>query len=48
MNIYNAKCYVKIISKVEIFWDPPKGDFTKYYLYIDRLSDKDVPRYRFH
>ena len=31
-------------NQVEIFWDPPKGDFTKYYLYIDRLSDKDAPR----
>jgi len=31
-------------NQVEIFWDPPKGDFTKYYLYIDRLSDRDVPR----
>lgn len=32
------------VNQVEIFWDPPKGDFTKYYLNIDRLSDKDVPR----
>ena len=31
-------------NQVEIFWDPPKGDFTKYFLYIDRLSDIDVPR----
>ena len=31
-------------DQVEIFWDPPKGDFTKYYLDIDLLSDKDVPK----
>ena len=31
-------------NQVEIFWDPPKGDFTKYFLYIDRLSDKDGPK----
>ncbi len=24
-------------DQVEIFWDPPKGDFTKYTLYIDKL-----------
>jgi len=32
------------VNQVEIFWDPPKGDFTKYYLNIDRLSDKDFLR----
>ena len=31
-------------DQFEIFWDPPKGDFTKYYLDIDLLSDKDVPK----
>ena len=31
-------------DQVEIFWDPPKGDFTKYYLDIDLLSEKDVPK----
>ena len=25
-------------NKVEIFWDPPKGDFTKYVLCIDRAE----------
>ncbi len=37
---------VKLSStdQVEIFWDPPKGDFTKYYLDIDLLSEKDVPK----
>ena len=25
-------------SQVEIFWDPPKGDFTKYVLCIDRAE----------
>jgi hypothetical protein len=35
---------VRILIKVEIFWDPPKGDFTKYYLYIDHLSEKEAPR----
>jgi hypothetical protein len=29
-------------NQVEIFWDPPKGEFTKYVLKIDRLSDKTV------
>ncbi len=29
-------------DQVEIFWDPPKGDFTKYTLTIDRLSDDNV------
>mgnify|MGYP002042016990 FL=1 len=24
---------------VEIFWDPPKGDFTKYVLIVDKLSE---------
>ena len=24
---------------VEIFWDPPKGDFTKYVLSVDKLSE---------
>ena len=27
-------------DKVEIFWDPPKGEFTKYTLEIDRLNVK--------
>lgn len=27
---------------VEIFWDPPKGEFTKYLLSVDKLSDKNV------
>ena len=27
-------------DKVEIFWDPPKGEFTKYTLEIDRLNIK--------
>ena len=29
-------------TSVEIFWDPPKGGFTKYTLSIDRLSDKMI------
>lgn len=31
-------------NQVEIFWDPPKGDFTKYYLYIDHLAEKEMPK----
>ena len=27
---------------VEIFWDPPKGDFGKYVLSIDKLSEKPI------
>ena len=27
-------------DKVEIFWDPPKGEFTKYTLEIDKLNLK--------
>jgi hypothetical protein len=29
-------------NKVEIFWDPPNGEFTKYVLTVDKLSDKTV------
>ena len=25
-------------TQVEIFWDAPKGEFTKYILYIDKLD----------
>ena len=28
---------------VEILWDPPKGEFTKYELSVDKMSDKKVP-----
>jgi hypothetical protein len=24
--------------KAEIFWDPPKGEFTRYHLLIDHLD----------
>ena len=27
---------------VEIFWDPPKGEFTKYILSVDKLSEKPI------
>ena len=27
---------------VEIFWDPPKGDFGKYVLSVDKLSEKPI------
>ena len=27
----------------EILWDPPKGEFTKYELSVDKMSDKKVP-----
>jgi hypothetical protein len=30
--------------KVEIFWDPPKGEFTKYNLLIDHLDGSDFGR----
>lgn len=26
-------------NQVEIFWDPPKGDFTKYTLMIEKITD---------
>ena len=48
-----AKCQAKVekqinylckFLQVEIFWDPPKGDFTKYYLYIDHLSEREAPK----
>lgn len=32
-------------DQVEIFWDPPKGEFTKYFLKIDQiLSSKELPK----
>ena len=27
-------------NEVEIFWDPPRGEFTKYFLNIEKVSDK--------
>ncbi len=29
------------VFKVEIIWDPPKGEFTKYTLYIEKLDPSD-------
>ena len=26
-------------NEVEIFWDPPRGEFTKYFLNIEKVSD---------
>ncbi len=31
-----------LTHSVEIFWDPPKGEFTKYVLSVDKLSDKSI------
>jgi len=31
-------------DQVEIFWDPPKGEFTKYYLKIDQIVAKEIPK----
>lgn len=31
-------------DQVEIFWDPPKGEFTKYYLKIDQMTPKEIPK----
>ena len=31
-------------NQVEIFWDPPRGEFTKYFLNIDQMFDlKSAP-----
>ena len=29
---------------MEIFWDPPKGDFGKYVLTVDKLSEKPIDK----
>jgi hypothetical protein len=29
---------INFFYQVEIFWDPPKGEFTKYNLLIDHLD----------
>jgi hypothetical protein len=34
----------KTVWQVEIFWDPPKGEFTKYNLWIDRLDGSTFGR----
>jgi hypothetical protein len=31
-------------DQVEIFWDPPKGEFTKYFLKIDQILSKELPK----
>lgn len=28
------------VNQVEIFWDPPRGDFTKYTLAVDKIKDE--------
>ena len=27
-------------TQIEIFWDPPRGEFTKYFLNIENVSEK--------
>ena len=27
-------------TQIEIFWDPPRGEFTKYFLNIEKVSEQ--------